>query len=309
MKKINIIFIVLLLIILGDIKLNAQQTVASPTSVNGWEVLPSVDINGNWFFDKENTFSRLGNGFQTFTISGNTHLNGGMNYIKVDNSKNFSNILSTENRKLKKFIGFKYRISKLVGNISEVVIRIGVQDNGTYISSFNMNYDISNPSTHSEWKEVNLETKDILSYLTSFTQLRFETWAISPGIEYVSLSFDVEVLFGEDSLGTRTIYDGFDITKVDEKTELPKSFALNQNYPNPFNPTTKISFSLPESGIYSLKVYNMLGQEVQILIDNKFLAPGLQETTFDGSGLPSGLYIYHLSGKNVSLSKKMMLIK
>jgi len=90
--------------------------------------------------------------------------------------------------------------------------------------------------------------------------------------------------------------------------EVPSSFTLNQNYPNPFNPTTKIEFSIPEAGTYKLAVYNILGQVVGQLI-NKELQAGNYQRIFDASNLSSGLYFYKLSGKNVNLTKKMMLLK
>ncbi len=90
--------------------------------------------------------------------------------------------------------------------------------------------------------------------------------------------------------------------------EVPSSFTLNQNYPNPFNPTTTIKFSIPEAGTYKLAVYNILGQVVGQLI-NQELQAGNYQRIFDASNLSSGLYFYKLSGKNVNLTKKMMLLK
>ena len=88
----------------------------------------------------------------------------------------------------------------------------------------------------------------------------------------------------------------------------PQQFELYQNYPNPFNPTTTFQFELPESGYYSLKVYNSLGQEVVSLFDcNK--STGKYSVNFDASNLASGIYIYRLSGSNVNLKRKMLLLK
>ena len=99
-----------------------------------------------------------------------------------------------------------------------------------------------------------------------------------------------------------------DIVKVKEEEEVMVEFNLYQNYPNPFNPTTTIEFALPVTGIYSLKIYNVLGQEVTTLV-NKEMKAGLHEITFDAGILASGMYIYRLSGNNISLVKKLMLIK
>lgn len=91
-------------------------------------------------------------------------------------------------------------------------------------------------------------------------------------------------------------------------TELPSDFSLGQNYPNPFNPSTVINFTLPEASDVTLKVYNMLGQEVKTLI-NQLMSAGKYEVTFDATGLPSGNYIYTLNTGSSQLVKKMMLMK
>jgi len=101
---------------------------------------------------------------------------------------------------------------------------------------------------------------------------------------------------------------GTQATAVNKIDELPVDFKLSQNYPNPFNPTTTIEFALPKAGKYALKIYNVIGQEVASLIDNE-LSAGYQKVTFNASRMASGIYIYRLSGNNVNMSKKMMLIK
>jgi len=83
---------------------------------------------------------------------------------------------------------------------------------------------------------------------------------------------------------------------------------LDQNYPNPFNPTTTIQFALPQAGQYRLKVYSVLGEEVAELLNNEFDA-GIHKVTFDASRLSSGMYIYRLTGNNVNITKKMLLMK
>ncbi|MEQ9308026.1 MAG: T9SS type A sorting domain-containing protein [Balneolaceae bacterium] len=93
-----------------------------------------------------------------------------------------------------------------------------------------------------------------------------------------------------------------------EAEENPNEFKLSQNYPNPFNPSTNISFSLPSSGEVGLKVYNLLGQEVATLINNRMNA-GAHTVQFDASRLASGVYIYRLVSGGFSKTKKMMLIK
>ncbi len=101
------------------------------------------------------------------------------------------------------------------------------------------------------------------------------------------------------------------VTSVDEIKNLnvvPSSFNLSQNYPNPFNPSTKIKYYLPESGFVQIKVYNMLGQLVETLV-NGYRASGTYEINFDASGLTSGVYIYRLQTSSNVISKKMILLK
>jgi len=91
-------------------------------------------------------------------------------------------------------------------------------------------------------------------------------------------------------------------------SSIPTHMILEQNYPNPFNPTTNINYSITNSGIVSLKVYNVLGQEVAILV-SKNLSTGNYSTTFNASNLPSGIYIYKLTEGSEIISKKMMVLK
>jgi len=87
-----------------------------------------------------------------------------------------------------------------------------------------------------------------------------------------------------------------------------KSFELSQNYPNPFNPTTTISFQLPEATFISLKVFDALGTEVEIIAEGKYPA-GVHEVIFDAEKLSSGLYMYRIISGTNELTRKMMVIK
>jgi len=85
-------------------------------------------------------------------------------------------------------------------------------------------------------------------------------------------------------------------------------FKLEQNYPNPFNPTTNVEFQIADRGFVSLKVYDVLGNEVTTLINNE-LSSGIHKVEFDGTGLPSGTYFYRLETDNYLETKKMVLLK
>jgi len=89
---------------------------------------------------------------------------------------------------------------------------------------------------------------------------------------------------------------------------VPIKFGLSQNYPNPFNPSTKIEFDLPSSGSVTLKVYNILGQEVASLI-NGYRSAGHYSVQFDASRLSTGVYIYRLQSAANTMTKRMVLLK
>lgn len=99
-----------------------------------------------------------------------------------------------------------------------------------------------------------------------------------------------------------------EFTSVDQPENLPVNFILNQNYPNPFNPVTKISYALPNNAMVDLKVYNVLGQLIETLVNEEKPA-GFYEVDFNALELPTGVYLYKLqAGENVQ-TRKMVLIK
>lgn len=105
------------------------------------------------------------------------------------------------------------------------------------------------------------------------------------------------------------VFDFFGTVDVNAPAELsPVIYDLKQNYPNPFNPTTSISFALPLAGQVSLKVFNVMGQEVATAYDG-MLNSGVHNVNFDASKLSSGVYIYQLKAGDYTASKTMTLVK
>jgi flagellar hook assembly protein FlgD len=107
------------------------------------------------------------------------------------------------------------------------------------------------------------------------------------------------------------------VQEDDEFVNLPKDFKLSQNYPNPFNPQTTIQYNLTRRSWVTLKVYNLLGQEIRMLV-NEFQSSGTYIITWDGKGnsgetLASGIYFYRLTTERndirFSETKKMVLLK
>jgi TctA family transporter len=89
---------------------------------------------------------------------------------------------------------------------------------------------------------------------------------------------------------------------------VPLTYGLDQNYPNPFNPSTTINYSIPVSGRVTLRIFNVLGQEVGTLLNSDQNA-GKYQLTFDASRYSSGVYFYRIEAGTFSAVKKMMLLK
>jgi parallel beta-helix repeat protein len=125
-----------------------------------------------------------------------------------------------------------------------------------------------------------------------------------------SINRDYVTATATDLMGNTSEFGGWtttDVHSTDEQT-MPKSYALLQNYPNPFNPSTTIEFQIPKSGHVKLNVYNLLGEEVKILV-NEEMKPGSYKSIFDGSSLASGVYLYRIQANGFVQSKKFVLLK
>ncbi|MGE5401960.1 MAG: choice-of-anchor A family protein, partial [Ignavibacteriales bacterium] len=129
------------------------------------------------------------------------------------------------------------------------------------------------------------------------------------GVSSILISLDASEMYAGSKDGKLYMISGLKNTSsVNGESSLPKEFSLQQNYPNPFNPETTIEFAVPVSGKYSLKVYNLLGQEIRTLISGE-LSAGYHKVSLNLSDLSSGVYIYRLSGEKVNFNKKMLMIK
>lgn len=112
------------------------------------------------------------------------------------------------------------------------------------------------------------------------------------------------------------VYGHVDLSIVgleESQNQVVEKFYLAQNYPNPFNPTTQIKYSIKELGNYELTVYNMLGEKIRTLVSSK-LSPGTYSVDWEGKNelgttVASGIYFYRLNGENLSITKKMVLIR
>jgi len=129
----------------------------------------------------------------------------------------------------------------------------------------------------------------------------FTDETLESGVVYTYTLVAVDLTGAREVLGTASATPYATVAAVTE-------YALYQNYPNPFNPMTTIAFDLPSSGLTTLAIYNMMGQQITTLVNGNVEA-GHHTVTFDASSLPSGTYWYRLTSGEFSAVKKMMLMK
>lgn len=133
------------------------------------------------------------------------------------------------------------------------------------------------------------------------------------GIPYFSRLMTEEGLYFQ-TVGTNTVMDNLElwnlssVTSINYPKELSVDFKLNQNYPNPFNSVTVISYQLPEVSYVNLKIYDILGEEIILLVSDEQQA-GSYSVKFDGNNLSSGVYFYRLEANSYIASSKIQLIK
>ena len=137
-----------------------------------------------------------------------------------------------------------------------------------------------------------------------FVQLpKNQTWSSGDSLKF-TIEDLVQGTYLQGTIPLDTITTGID----KNSSASVMKFKLFQNYPNPFNPSTRIDYSLPRGSRVSLKIYNILGQQVAILV-NTFQNPGNYEVFWDASDFPSGVYIYTIEANGNVASKKMILLK
>jgi hypothetical protein len=111
-----------------------------------------------------------------------------------------------------------------------------------------------------------------------------------------------------DFSGVETRHDSRVLYATSTSSSVPNQYALHQNRPNPFNPTTEIVYEIKEKGRVTLKVFNLLGQEVATLVDG-FQPPNSYRVQFDASDLPSGVYLYSIQVNGFYAARKMVVLK
>ena len=191
---------------------------------------------------------------------------------------------------------------------------ISLNDNGVYVAWAEANnpqghgiYVLRlNPDSTFAWQNGPVRinnTFDSPAMITLNPDINFGGALVLLNPSPISTGPDVHVKY----IGANGLLGG--VTSIEgEHVTQPNDFVLYQNYPNPFNPSTKISWQTPVSGYQTLKVYDVLGNEVGTLI-NEYRPAGNYEVEFDASNLSSGVYFYTLAVGNVNVVQKMILMK
>ncbi|MCF8242943.1 MAG: T9SS type A sorting domain-containing protein [Melioribacteraceae bacterium] len=175
------------------------------------------------------------------------------------------------------------------------IVRIKLTDSSK-ISMYSLFYNSEDDTT---WQEIEHIINDGYYYST---------------LPELNSGFYSLKTYAEDEYGnsiTMTMQPAFyyeNVTSIHDGDNEILSFKLYENYPNPFNPTTNIVYQIPKEGRVVIKLYDILGREIQTLV-NKHQSQGRYEFTFDGSKLSSGVYIYRITAGEFSASKKFVLMK
>jgi hypothetical protein len=217
------------------------------------------------------------------------------------------------------------------GNVTLGTYTITIQGNGpngTPVHRRTVQLDVIVPVELVSFAAVTDENDVVLSWFTA-TETNNSGFEVQrkAGDKFESIAFvdgkgtttevqnylfrDEDLLAGSYIYRLRQVdYDGSFAYSDEVEVEInqPSVFVLNQNYPNPFNPSTNIKYSIPENGMVTLKVYDLLGREVSTLV-NDYQQAGTFDVVFDGSNLASGVYYYQLITADLTATKKLMLTK
>lgn len=192
----------------------------------------------------------------------------------------------------------------LTANGNAVSIVLSWEKPDTAIDGERARYFVIYKAVEPDTIDIN-NPKYILRVLPNDTTIFHDVFPVQFNKKYTYIVTSVDRLHNESAPTAKV---EFILTGVEDIAGNAYEYELLQNYPNPFNPTTKIEFTLKAKSYTELKVYDILGREIQTLIASE-LEAGMHSVEFDGTNLPSGIYFYRLSSGGFVQTKKMILQK
>ncbi|MEK7069352.1 MAG: T9SS type A sorting domain-containing protein [Patescibacteria group bacterium] len=291
----KILFFVIVLCIFPPVNFSQQESNIIDTS---W----TLNLPGFGITNSDTKTYKNPNGSRVFINSGTPDTLFGASFLGVFWYRIFS-----PNLKVPYAISAEFKLESGI-NLDSVETFLTLEDSlrhGHFYGEKNQ------PLLNSEWQTL---TWDVKKYENNpqynlvsvkVLQFSFQNRSRAPYVKSVICVRNIKKINIDNSF---SIIDLGVITDVPHGNLIPTEFKLEQNYPNPFNPTTTIKFSIPESGNYTLRVYNTLGQEVATLV-NEYKIVGNYEINFNAGDLPSGVYMYKLQAGSFVQTKKMILIK
>jgi hypothetical protein len=180
-----------------------------------------------------------------------------------------------------------------------------LQGAGTYPVTFGYKLPYATPKT----QHINVNGVRVADL--EFTAASSTTWyekTMSVNLQPGSNTVQMQMYWGWMYVDYLAVPTSILLASADEPTTVPLLWSLEQNYPNPFNPTSHIGYQISELGYVKLAVYDLLGRQVTVLV-NERKKPGRYEATFDATGLASGTYLYRLTAGSFVQTRKMLVIK
>ncbi len=162
---------------------------------------------------------------------------------------------------------------------------------------------LGNDPNNPTWSSNVGTTQQLYGDLASIDQVVFEV--LNPAPDNTPHSVVIDAVQGVDAFASNAVATAINGTPV---PSVAKQFSLQQNYPNPFNPSTIIQYNLPQRGVVTLRVYNVLGQLVTTLV-NGMQQAGVHTVAFNGERLASGVYFYSIRAGSFMSTKKMLFLK
>jgi hypothetical protein len=295
---------------------NVSKTIDIYGDISQWDKITNIYRNiGNNNYGRNNpAFAKIKyfmsapqNNLQEIRVSDDK--NNIYFYIKAENNitayvsgrTNWMNLfIGIGSPSLQGWNGYNYVINR-TPNIDSTTSIEKLDSSGNSVKVANAGYLVTNNILQIKLPKSALGLSDSCSHFY---------FKVADGVENEKDIMDYYVTGKSLPLGRLSFsYSGSSFTSVKQTDgQQPKNFSLSQNYPNPFNPVTEIRYSVPQSGIVTLKVYNLLGQEVATLVNREQKA-GEYTVNFSASNLASGVYIYKIRSGEFSLTKKMTLLK